>query len=73
MPREQRSAKSQCSPSLREAVNVETKSVIRKELMLCRGVVGDCRRLAVRDWSNPGVIDRIAARRDSTGFMSDGR
>ena len=57
---------------MREAANVETK---RKEgkLMLSGGVVGDCSRLAVRDWSNPGVIDRIAARRDSTGFMSDGR
>ena len=42
VPREQRSAKSQCRPSSREAVKVTSKSAIRRrlELMLSRGMVG---------------------------------
>ena len=76
VPRAQRSAKSQCRPSSREAVKVTQKSAIRRreKLMLGWGVVGHC----TAGSGIPGQIlgSKIGSlqglKRDSTGFMSDG-
>ena len=61
MAREQRSAKSQCSPSSREAVNVAKSATRRQEkLMVGGGVVGD--------WSLGGILAKSWGRRSDRRF-----